>query len=179
MRLVAVAFAFFVVVPTAAGKTFKVNWSEAKHVHGGEVDFHVTRIVIGSARWSVTAAVTNRSRYTLAVSQPQATGPNGTVWSRNAGFGIAYRDQNPECVPSKGCVPGLFAFPATRGLPALPQTLGPRRRWSGTFSGAGNPPRTSPLWLTFGWFEISKAPRDAADDVGIGFNWVTDHTVRL
>jgi hypothetical protein len=177
-RLVVVAALSLVLAPAAGAKTLKVNWHESKAVGAGRVDFHVTKIVVAARRWSVTAEVANRSPYALRVAQPKAMEANGTVWSRDAGFGVAYRSTDPNCVPVQGCVPGLWAFRAATGTPTLPASLAAGATWSGTFSGTAKLPHRTDLRLTFGYFTVTAAPDADVAYVGTSFNWVTDHTFR-
>jgi hypothetical protein len=166
-----------VFVPAAESKTLKVNWQEYKGLSGGQVDFHVTKIVVTGTRWSMTTTVANHSSYTLGISQPP-TFTNGSIrglWtSRNSGFGLAVFS-----APTKpGEYGGYFVRPYQHAKPALPSKLGPGITWAGTISGTTRVPKRNDLRLSFGWFTILDAPADRTAFVGEQFNWITDHTFR-
>ena len=140
-------------------KELNVRWNEAKYVRGGEVDFRIRRITVGTA-WAVQATVINKTSYAFRIDQ------------RLYSFAVAIWTPSPDIDHQSG---HFTLVAAQRFVPHLPAVLRPGATWKGVFTGVGGKalPRRTPLRLCFGMF-LPVATTDVR-----GFYWITDHTFRL
>ena len=119
------------------------------------------RFIVRRNGWAVSAGVKNDSQATLVISR-------------------RHRRHGTECgillIPSRSkraaqnAGPGLFA---SRFRPALPVSLRPGERWSGTFSGAGRLPEGDYVRIQLGSFGASGTLRPP---ISMQFEYITDHT---
>ncbi|HEY3182682.1 MAG TPA: hypothetical protein VGJ77_07615 [Gaiellaceae bacterium] len=131
----------------AQARTIRVNWTDSQPWGGGHVIYRTTKIWVHGSTFSVTASVTNRSKYQIRFFP---SGPYDPTRLRPPGFGIAFRP-----VAQHGVIQTrtLRSVPARTFSPSLlfPRTLGVGKTWTGTFSGRSPLLRTHRTWwVTFG-----------------------------
>ena len=94
--------------PPARARTIELDW----HERGG-IELDVSRLVIRTNGWSVSARVRNNSRVSFLIERPHHPGQTE--------FGVlALNSSDPRAVEAAG--PGVFA---NRFQPELPRTLAP------------------------------------------------------
>ncbi len=161
--LIAVVALAVLLAPSAAAKTFKVEWRERKEVADATVDFRVTKIVVGARTWAVTLAIRNGTHAPLRVTTP-ARGTTPIPYTAVVSP-TQYRGQTALV---RNGVRSYDAIPSR-----LPRSIAAGATWTGTIAGRGALARGR-YTLGLGWFE----PLDP-NAGGKGFYWVTDHSFRL
>jgi hypothetical protein len=98
----------------------------------------------------VAATVVNRTNATLTVGKGKALAA-GQADTLAGGFSLQFRDRHSRFTSN------ITALPARAYDPALPPTLPPGARWTGTFAGAGRLPAGAEIHIGVGIF---RGPRD-------------------
>jgi hypothetical protein len=148
----------------ATDQTIALNWKEAAGPPGNRLIVDVRRFIVRRNGWAVSAGVKNDSQTTLVISRRHRR--HGT----ECGI-LLIRSRSKRAAQNAG--PGLFA---SRFRPALPVSLRPGERWSGTFSGAGRLPEGDYVRIQLGSFGASGTLRPP---ISMQFEYITDHTFRL
>jgi hypothetical protein len=148
----------------APEQNIALDWHEAPGQPGNRLIVDVRRFVVRRNGWAVSAAVKNDSPATLVISRRHSR--HGT----ECGI-LLLRTRSRPAAQNAG--PGQFA---SRFRPALPVSLRPGERWSGTFSGRGRLPAGDYVRIEFGSFGASGTLRPP---ISMQFEYITDHTFRL
>ncbi len=145
-----------------APKTLRVNWTGSRTFGEGSVAFRVTRIVVDSSGWTVTAQLANRTDRALGVNRraPESF--------RSCRMGLISFTRVKQ---THGTLYGNEQLPATSSEPRLPATVLPGGSWHGTFHGRGALPRGTLLYVCLGYFTL---PGEQ-----LGFSWISDLGFRL
>jgi hypothetical protein len=148
----------------APEQTIALNWHETAGPPGNRLIVDVRRFVVLGNGWAVSAGVKNDSHATLEISRRHRR--HGT----ECGI-LLLGTRSKRAVQNAG--PGFFA---SRFRPALPVSLRPGERWSGTFSGPGRLPAGDYVRIELGSFGASGTVRPP---ISRQFEYITDHTFRL
>jgi hypothetical protein len=134
-------------------KAIRPNWVDYYRVEGqdknltfqhGEMVTHVSRIELGPKGWRVHATIENQSPFTIGISSL----PDSAA---------SYPDETMSIVAQKdsgGGTKPLTPLAATEFRPALPPSLAPNQKWTGTFAGAELPDRGALYYVGFGQFTL-------------------------
>lgn len=127
-------------------------------VHVNELDggfaLSVRSLRLTRARWSVDAAVENRTTARWSVGRPHSSG--GTKF----GLFVARRADELEPAFLEGHGRTTPSLPAETFDPPLPRAFGPGRSWSGRFGGRGVVPAGNYVSFAFGRFLSDAPPRE-------------------
>lgn len=148
----------------ARTRKIPLDWHEASRPPGSRLIVDVRGLEVRPGGWTVTAAVRNDTRVTLAIGRPHHPGQTE--------FGLlVLPSASVRAVDDAG--PGVFASSFT---PAIPRALHPQDAWSGTFSGRGRLAEGHYVRVELGRFTTVGPPRHG---VPWRFRYITDHVVRL
>jgi peptide/nickel transport system permease protein len=142
-------------VPGEPRHEVRLGWNE----QAGHLRVQVGSVAVGRRTWVVRAAVENRSPQALNVDR----GRNTSSFDAGPSLLVSYR-------PPGALFAELRVVPATDVEPALPSSLAPGERWSGTFSGLGKIPHGTLVHVGIGAF--------AMPDRG-HFTWVSQNSFEL
>jgi hypothetical protein len=166
-------------VGTAEARTIRVKWTDRQPLDGGHIVYHTTKIWVHDDRFSVTVAVTNRTKYPIRFFP--ATGPDDPAYIPIPGFGIAWRDS-----PQKGSIqPRRLRTVVPHWISQrqwfsyrIVRTLGVGKTLNLTFSGRSRLLRTHRTWwVTFGRTIPWKGKRPVSNVTGPHDSyWISDKT---
>jgi peptide/nickel transport system permease protein len=134
-------------------KTLRPNWVDYYRVEGptqggafthGEMITHVTGIEFGPKGWRVHATIENQSPFTVGIS---SLPDSATAYPSEVMSIVAQKDSGGGTKP-------LTPLNAVDFQPALPPSLGPNQKWSGTFAGMELPDRGALYYIGFGQFTL-------------------------
>jgi peptide/nickel transport system permease protein len=134
-------------------KTLRPNWVDYYRVEGqtkdltfthGEMVTHVTGIDFGPKGWRVRATIENQSPFTVGIS---SLANSATAYPAEVMSIVAQKDSGGGTKP-------LTPLNATDFQPALPASLGPNQKWSGTFAGMELPDKGALYYIGFGQFTL-------------------------
>ncbi|MDQ3821882.1 MAG: hypothetical protein M3321_01410 [Actinomycetota bacterium] len=164
LLVAAVATAGALALATGAdARTIRLGWSESTPNAFGypRMTFRVVSVTVVGTRWSVRAAVHNRSAKTIFIVRP-----NANAFPVQYGFGLLALRR--ACPRGSRCAP--VGITATQSRPRIPRRLAPGASWTGVFGGRGVLPRRVLLSVSFGRFTAAG---------GVRFTWVTQRSFRL
>jgi len=134
-------------------KTLRPNWVDYYRVEGstspgtfthGEMITHVTGIELGPKGWRVHATIENQSPFRIGIaSLPDTAAP----YPNEVMSLVAQKDSGGGTKP-------LTPLTATDFQPALPPSLGPQQKWTGTFAGMELPDKGALYYVGFGQFTL-------------------------
>jgi hypothetical protein len=153
----------------APEQTIALNWREAPGPPGNRLIVDVRRFVVRREGWAVSARVENDSPATLLISRRHSR--HGTEFGL-----VVLGTASPRAVHTAGPGSVRSRFFASRFAPALPVSLRPGEKWSGTFSGASMLPAGDYVRIELGSFGASGTLRPP---ISVQFVYITDHAFRL
>ena len=124
---------------TADARTIPVNWTDSQSLWGGHIVYRTTKIWVRGETFSVTASITNETKYPLRF---QIVPYNGPFFGRPQSFGLAWREPPSSNIHTRH----LHSVSASVFSPGLPKKLAAGRTWKVTFSGRSRLLRTHRTW---------------------------------
>ena len=156
--------------PVARPQILELGWHENCGTRTRPIPIETRRLVVGKHRWRVALAFRNETGVTLAVIRPHV--PGGTYFGLES-FETASWQEVLDRGARNAAKPGWLA---DRFTPSRPGPVGPGQRWSGSFSGPGGLPASTPIRVVLGRFvSTGTLPPDFSG----GFLCISERVVRL
>jgi hypothetical protein len=156
--------------PAASAQSVSLDWHENCGTRQNALPITTRRLVVSPQRWRVELAFRNETSVALTIVRPHVLG--GTYFGVEP-FKTSSQREVRERAERLSAKPRALA---DRFDPHLARVLQPGDGWSGSFSGPGALPASTPIRVVLGRFVIRG---DVPPGLFDGFLCISERTIRL